>query len=291
MCILIRMTNTPLNSDLHSIEIEQASNCIRERWNENPVAGIVLGTGSGQIAESIQIEATIDYGDIPVFPVSTALGHKGRLVCGRFAGNPVIAMQGRFHLYEGYSFEQVTLPIQVLCNLGIQKLLVSNAAGGVNPKMASGDIMLIDSHIDLMFKTSPKITPLSTRRLLATQDISAEVNLADSVYSKSLMQLAESVARRENFVLHRGVYAGLLGPNYETRAEYRMIRKLGGDVAGMSTVPEVTIAACHRLDVLAASIVTNVAKPDVLEPTSGQEVIDAAEIAAPNLLKIFEAVV
>ena len=227
----------------------------------------------------------LDYSDIPHFPVSTAMGHKGRLVCGRFAGKPIVAMQGRFHLYEGYSYEQLILPTQVLCCLGVNKLLVSNAAGGVNPKFLRGEIMLISSHVDFMFRTSKLIAGTSNKSIRDRPQ-----HRSDDCYSEHLMQVAESVGRKNDFMVHRGCYAGMLGPNYETRAEYRMLRRIGGDAAGMSTLPEVTVAAAYGIDVLACSIITNVAKPDVLEPTSGQEVVDAAEVAAPNLHKVFEAI-
>lgn len=269
------------------IQIGEAVEFIRSRWSKQPNVAIVLGTGSGEIADNLQIDQTIDYGQIPNFPQSTALGHKGQLVCGSFADQPVVAMQGRFHLYEGYPYEQITLPIHVLCSLGINKLLVSNAAGGLNPKYRSADIMLLTSHLDFMYRsTSSLFAPQPASGSNATPRFTSQ---PDRQYDLEMIELAEQVARQNNFVVHRGVYAGLQGPNYETRAEYRMLRRIGADVAGMSTIPEVTVAQRYAVRVLAASIVSNVAKPDVLEPTSGQEVIDAAKLAAPKLLKIFAA--
>ncbi len=263
-------------------QIETASSYIKERWDRPPRVGIVLGTGSGQIADSLQIDLKIDYGSIPFFPRSTAIGHQGELVCGSFSGQAVLAMQGRFHLYEGYPYEQVTLPIHVMAKLGIQRLMVSNAAGGVNPRFRKGEIMLIESHLDFMWKTAPSLFAPDM-----THGTGRGQRCADSSIDPPLIRLAEEVARKGNFVLHRGVYAGVLGPNYETRAEYRMLRNLGADAVGMSTLPELAVACKYGIDVLACSIITNEANPDELEPTTGEEVVEVAEVAAGNLLEIF----
>lgn len=255
----------------------EAADFISAKFPHRPKFGVILGTGAGKLADEIQAELTIDYGEIPNFPRSTALGHQGQLVCGKLAGAHVVAMQGRFHLYEGYSVDQATLPIHTMNRLGVEVLFVTNASGGMNPKMESGQIMLITSHIDLMFCSTLNMTgPLSAGRPTSRSD----------AYDEPLMTQAEVCGRKNGFAVHRGVYGAMLGPNYETRAEYRFLRRIGADVAGMSTVPEVTVAARYGMRVLGLSVITNIAKPDILSPTSGQEVIDAAEVAAPNLCAI-----
>jgi len=258
--------------------VSESVESIVSRWSGKPRFGIVLGTGAGIVADNIQAQATLPYGSIENFPVSTATGHKGNLVCGTLDGHEVVAMQGRFHLYEGYDVDLATLPIHVMHTLGVEALFVSNAAGGLNPKMASGDVMLIESHIDFMNRTSPQIA--------APPTIGRPSMRSDNSYDRKLIDVAHSIARAEGFALHEGVYAAMMGPNYETRAEYRMLRRMGVDVAGMSTVPEVNVAAKKGMRVLAMSIVTNVANPDSLEPTSGEEVIEAARVAAPKLKSI-----
>ena len=186
-------------------------------------------------------------------------------------------MEGRFHLYEGYDIDKATLAVHTMQRLGVEILFVSNASGGINPKFSSGEIMLIESHLDFMLLSTPQMTaPTSAER----------PTLRSDAYDRGLIEQAESCARKNGFPIHQGVYAAMLGPNYETRAEYRFLRRVGADVAGMSTVPEVAVAGRYGMRVLGMSIITNVAKPDVLEATSGQEVIDAAAVAAPHLKSI-----
>lgn len=258
----------------------QAARWIQERWPARPFFGIVLGTGAGQVAAAIEPEQVFAYRDLPNFPASTAIGHAGNLICGKLMNQHVVAMQGRFHLYEGYALEQATLGIEVMRLLGVERLFLSNAAGGINPDFASGDIMLIEDHIDLMFRRAQPTGRWNFRRTPETRP--------DLAYDRNMMDQASRCARRVGFALHRGVYVAMLGPNYETRSEYRALRKLGGDTVGMSTVPEVTMAAQLGMRVLAMSVVTNVAKPDVLEKTSGEEVVAFADIAAPKLRAIIE---
>ncbi len=253
---------------------------IQKHWTSRPRFGIVLGTGAGEVAKTISAEKIFPYREIPNFPVSTAIGHAGKLVCGKLAGTNVVAMQGRFHLYEGYPVELATLGIRLMHQLGIEKLFVSNAAGGINPNFASGDIMMIDSHLDLMFRRAQPGNFWNLERTIGSR--------SDQAYDGQMMEQAAVCARRNNFALHRGVYVGMLGPNYETRAEYRYLRKLGGDTVGMSTIPEVCVAAELGIRVLGLSVVTNVAKPDSLDPTSGEEVVAFADIAAPKLKTIIE---
>ena len=258
-------------------QLESALNVVRQRWDHHPRFGVILGTGAGQVADNIQVQAAIPYQEIPGFPASTAIGHKGQFVCGTLSGRQVIAMQGRFHLYEGYSDQQVRLPLQLMRSLGVEILFISNAAGGLNPRFESGQLMVLQSHLDLMFRA----WQVPDAQVAAGRAVSR----ADA-YDQRLISSSLQFARRQDFVLHRGVYAGLLGPTYETRAEYRLLRRIGADVVGMSTVPEVVFASDLGMRVLAFSIVANVAKPDVLEPTSGQEVVDAAAVAAPRLCSL-----
>jgi purine-nucleoside phosphorylase len=276
--------NSP-SADGQSLEdsIDQAADFVRSIWDKVPRYGIVLGTGAGDLAKSIEIEHAIPYPDVPGFPASTALGHKGQFVCGRFADQDVIAMEGRFHLYEGYPVDVATLPIHVMHRLGVEILFVSNASGGISPKLASGQIMAIRSHVDFMFRSTVAMNAPAVAQRPAVR--------SDSAYDPELIKFAAQSARRNGFPLHQGIYASMLGPNYETRAEYRFLRKIGADVAGMSTVPEVAVAAARGMRVLGLSVITNVAKPDVLESTSGQEVIDAAVTAAPHLTAIVADVI
>lgn len=271
-----------MNQEFQNLVTESVAS-IASRWNGKPRFGIVLGTGAGIVADNIQAQATLPYGSIANFPVSTATGHKGNLVCGMLDGHDVVAMQGRFHLFEGYDVDLATLPIHVMHAMGVEVLFVSNAAGGLNPKMASGDVMLIESHVDFMNRTSPRIAAAPT--------VGRPSRRSDSAYDRAMIDMAHGIARKDGFALHEGVYAAMMGPNYETRAEYRFLRRMGVDVAGMSTVPEVNVAGKKGMRVLAMSIVTNVANPDSLKPTSGEEVIEAARVAAPHLKSIVSGVI
>ncbi len=260
-----------------SQQADHATEFLRSKWSAQPRFGIVLGTGSGSLAEKINVEHQSRYEEIPNFPSSTAIGHAGQLICGTLAGQSIVAMQGRFHLYEGYDVDQATLPIHVMQRLGVEILFVSNAAGGMNPRMTTGDIMLIESHLDFLYR--------STINMTKTFDHHRPALRSDS-YDQELIEQAKSIARQEGFPIHQGVYAALLGPNYETRAEYRLLKQIGADAAGMSTVPEVAVASRYGIRVLGMSIITNVALPDALDTTSGEEVIDAAKNAASNFQKI-----
>jgi len=269
-------------ADISSLA-DRAAGWLGERWPTRPLFGIILGTGSGLLADEIRPEAAFDYGEIPGFPRSTAQGHKGRLVCGNFAGQPVVAMQGRFHLYEGYDVDLATLPVHVMQRMGVRTLFISNAAGGVSPRLNSGEIMLIHSMLDFMFRSTPSMAG----EVAGTRP----VHRSDTALDKDLIVLALRIGRAHGMPLQEGVYASLLGPNYETRAEYRFLRRIGADVVGMSTVPEVAVASALGMRVLGMSIVSNVAKPDLLESTSGEEVIDAAQVAAPNLKRLVEGMI
>jgi purine-nucleoside phosphorylase len=245
--------------------LQDALSLVRERWTCRPKVAIILGTGLGDLAEEIQAEEIIPYREIPHFPHSTALAHKGNLICGTLDGVPVIVMQGRCHLYEGYAVEQATLGVRVMHALGAETLIVSNAAGGVNPHFAVGDVMLIEDHIQLMFlKGLASFLQGQTDRM---------PRLRARLYDAELIEQSLATAREHGFPVQRGVYVAVSGPCYETRAEYRMFRKMG-DVVGMSTVPEVLVAAECGMRVLGISTVTNVARPDCPAP----EEIDAEHV-------------
>ncbi|QDT68703.1 Purine nucleoside phosphorylase 1 [Planctomycetes bacterium MalM25] len=268
-----------------SQHIDEAVAAIHHRVEAKPTVGVILGSGLGGLAEQIDAPVALPYEELPNFPRSTAAGHAGRLIVGelRGTGRTILAMQGRFHLYEGWDAQQAALPVWVMKRLGIETLIVSNAAGGLNPRYAVGDVMLIEDHINFMFKNP----------LIGVNDDALGPRFPDmsAPYDAELMKLAELTARGQGFPLPRGVYVGMLGPTYETRAEYRMCRSLGGDAAGMSTVPEVIAARHAGLRVLGLSTITNACSPDQLGETTHEEVVEAAASAGEKLRAIVEAVV
>lgn len=259
-------------------QIEEAVAAIRKVWKGQPHAGIILGTGLGGLVKNIQVEASLDYEEIPNFPKSTAISHRGRLVCGSLNGLPVVAMEGRFHMYEGYPLKQITLPVRVMKALGAGLLVVSNACGGMNPYYKSGDIMLIEDHINL----------LGDNPLIGINDDRLGPRFPDMCepYDQKLVDRALAVARRENIVAHKGVFVAVAGPNLETRAEYRFLRMIGADVVGMSTVPEVIVAVHAGMRVVGFSVVTDMCLPDCLEPADVPKIIATANAAEPNLCKL-----
>ena len=268
----------------HTLEaIEAAADVVRARFATKPDAGIVLGTGLGGLAREISVEASIEYADIPGFPLSTVESHAGRLLCGTLGGRAVVAMQGRFHRYEGYTLQQVTFPIRVLRALGAEALVVSNACGGMNPEWEPGDLMLIADHINLL-GDNPLIGPNDDRLGPRFPDMSAP-------YDADLRALARSVALANQIVLREGVYVAVAGPNLETRAEYRMLRTLGADVVGMSTVPEVIVAVHGGMRVLGISIITDQCVPETLEPADITRIIATAGRAEPRLTALVRGVV
>lgn len=259
-------------------QIEEAAGAIRRRWPGPARVGIILGTGLGSLAGQIQTEATFEYPTIPHFPRSTTIGHTGRLVCGRLANLPVVAMEGRFHAYEGYSYQQITFPVRVMRALGAGLLVVSNACGGLNPQFGLGDIMVIEDHINLM-NGNPLVGMNDDRLGPRFPDMSAP-------YDRRLIDKALEIARRENFVAHKGVYVAVVGPNLETRAEYRFLRTIGADAVGMSTVPEVLVAVHGGMRVLGLSVITDMCLPDCLKPANIEEILTVAASAEPKLRKI-----
>ena len=264
-------------------DVDEATRFVKERWpGGSPTIGIVLGTGLGALAGEIDAQVVISYPEIPHFPHSTVESHRGQLVCGTLAGRTVMAMEGRFHLYEGYTSAQVTFPIRVMRALGCQALLVSNAAGGMNPMHSKGDIVVIDDHINL----------LGVNPLIGPNDERLGPRFADMIepYDRALQDLALRVALEANIVAHRGVYVAVSGPNLETRAEYRFLRAIGADVVGMSTVPEVLVAVHAGMKVLGFSIVTDLCLPDALEPVKIEEILAVAGEAETKLRRIVKTV-
>lgn len=263
-------------------QVQEATRAVRARWAGTPTVGIVLGTGLGALAQEITTAAAIPYPEIPFFPRSTVESHRGQLVCGTLAGHSVVAMEGRFHLYEGYTPSQVTFPIRVMKELGCRLLIVSNACGGLNPQFEKGDLMVIEDHINLM-GLNPLIGPNDDRLGPRFPDMVAP-------YDRELQDLALRVALEENIVAHRGVYVAVTGPNLETRAEYRFLRAIGADVVGMSTVPEVLVAVHAGLKVLGFSIATDMCLPDALEPVRIEEILAVANQAEAKLRSIVRGV-
>ncbi len=264
-------------------QIEETVAAIRSKWDQTPQAGIILGTGLGSLVEQIDVEATFDYEELPHFPRSTAISHAGRLVCGNLCGLPVMAMEGRLHMYEGYSLKQITLPVRIMKALGAEMLIVSNACGGMNPYYQCGDLMVIDDHINLM----------GDNPLIGINDDRLGPRFPDMCepYDQELIETALEIARQQNMTLHRGVFVAVAGPNLETRAEYRFLRTIGADVVGMSTVPEVIVAAHCGLRVVGFSIITDLCFPDSLQPAVVEEIIAHANAAEPKLRALVMAVI
>jgi purine-nucleoside phosphorylase len=264
-------------------DIRRAADAVRARSSLAPAVGIILGTGLGGLAEEIAVEASVPYEAIPGFPLSTVESHAGRLLLGRLGGKPVVAMQGRFHRYEGYSLSQVTFPVRVLHALGAQTLIVSNACGGMHPLWAAGDLVLLADHINLL-GDNPLVGPNDDRLGPRFPDMSAP-------YAPELRALARDAARELGITLREGTYVAVAGPNLETRAEYRMLRAIGADVVGMSTVPEVIVANHEGMRVMGISIITDLCLPDALEPADIRRIIDTARRAEPALTRLVRQVV
>ncbi len=263
--------------------IRTAADTIRARCALEPRVAIVLGTGLGALAEEIEAKAVIPYDEIPDFPVPTVESHTGRLLLGRLSGQSVVAMQGRFHRYEGYSLEQVTFPVRVMRELGAEILIVSNACGGMNPLWEVGGLVLIADHINLLGDN-----PLIGENLDALGPRFPDMS---EPYDLELQRLALDVAREERITLRRGVYVAVAGPSLETRAEYRFLRLIGADVVGMSTVPEVIVAIHGGMRVLGVAIITDRCLPDALKPASVEEIIRVAGLAEPKLTALIRNVV
>ena len=262
--------------------ISEAADFIKGKTQIKPEIGIILGTGLGGLVKEIDIKDTIPYQDIPHFPVSTVESHAGKLILGHLSGKPVMAMQGRFHYYEGYNMQQVTFPVRVMKALGVGTMIISNACGGVNPAFRSGDIMLISDHINLM----------GDHPLIGKNHNELGPRFPDmyNLYDMDLQKLAEETALEEKIKLQKGVYLALTGPTLETGAEYRMVRILGADVVGMSTVPEVIVARHSGLKVIGFSIITDMGFPEAMRPVSLEEVIAVAGQAEVKFVKLVKSV-
>lgn len=264
-------------------EIKEAAAFLQTRIIDSTKIGIVLGTGLGGLVQKIDIQESIDYKDIPHFPVSTVQGHSGRLIVGRIGGVPVLAMQGRFHFYEGWTMAQVTFPARVFSLLGIKTLFVSNASGGLNPAFKVGDVMVITDHIN-MFGTNPLIGPNIDEFGPRFPDMS-------QTYSQRLIAKALEIGKAEGLDLRTGVYVGTTGPTFETPAEYKMFRSFGADAVGMSTVPEVIVARHCGLEVFGVSIITDSGVPGEIVEVSHEEVQKVAAAAEPRMTRIIEALI
>ena len=256
-------------------KITEAVEFITGRWKHVPRVGIILGSGLGGVAAAITDAVRIPYESIPHFARSAAPGHAGQLVCGLLEGVPVVVLEGRMHAYEGYPLAQITFPVRVIKRLGADLLVVTNACGGLNPQYRSGDIMVIDDHINLL-GDNPLIGINDDRLGPRFPDMSAP-------YTLELVDAALAVARRDNFVAHRGVYVAVTGPNLETRAEYRFLRGIGADVVGMSTVPEVIVAVHSSMRVLGISVITDMCLADALEVATVESILATARAAEPKL--------
>ncbi len=259
--------------------IEEAAAYLQQRGFEKPEVGIILGTGLGKIIEQVKIEAEVSYNHIPNFPTATVEFHKGKLIYGTLEGKKAVFMQGRFHVYEGYSLRDVTFPVRVMHLLGIKHLLVSNASGAINLNFKKGEIMLIDDHINLQGDS-----PLAFRGVEKMGERFVDMN---APYNAVMNQKLEQIASEKNIKLHKGVYASVVGPQLETRAEYRYLKIIGADAVGMSTVPEVIVANHLGLPVSAVSILTDECDPDNLQPVNIEEIISMAAKAEPDMIRLF----
>ena len=264
-------------------KIKEASATIRDAFSEQPRAGIILGTGLGGIVDELEVEVALDYEQIPHFLTSTATSHRGRLVCGKLAGVPVVAMEGRFHMYEGYALKDITLPVRVFKELGAELMILSNACGGLNPYYHAGDIMVIEDQINL----------LGDNPLIGINDDRLGPRFPDMCepYDQAWIDRAIKVARDQGIDVHKGVFVAVAGPNLETRAEYRFLRMIGADVVGMSTVPETIVAVHCGLKTVGLSVITDMCLPDALKPSNVEEIIATANSAAPKLIAVVKGIV
>lgn len=279
------MSPTAVREDAEAVlaRLREAVEWIRERDTLEPRVAVILGTGLGRLAEEIEVETSLPYEEIPHVPLSTVETHTGRLLLGTLAGTPVVAMEGRFHRYEGYDLGQVTFPVRVMGLLGAGVLVVSGASGGMNPLWSPGELVLLDDHINLL-GDSPLVGP-------NLEELGPRFPDMSEPYDRELQERAMEAALARKIRLHRGVYVAVTGPNLETRAEYRMLRRMGADIVGMSTVPEVIVARHMGLRVLGISIITDACLPDALEPADVPTIIRTAQEAEPDLTAIVRDVV
>lgn len=264
-------------------QIKEATNFIQSCTSFKPEYGIILGTGLGALVNDVQVEAEINYEDIPHFPLSTVESHSGKLIFGRLGDKKVVVMKGRFHYYEGYSMKEVTFPVRVMKLLGIKKLVISNASGALNPKYKKSDLMVINDHINLQTEN-----PLTGKNL---DELGVRFPDMSEPYDQKMIDTALRIGKEENISLHEGVYVGVNGPNLETKAEYHMLRVIGADAVGMSTVPENIVARQMDIPVFAVSVLTDLCYPGHIQKISVEEVIAAAMKAEPYLTQLIEKVI
>jgi len=259
--------------------IQETTEYLIEKGFESPEIGIILGTGLGQLLEKVEILQEVSYNQIPNFPTATVEFHRGKLIYGKIEDKTVVVMQGRFHLYEGYDLLDVTFPVRIMYRLGIKRLLVSNAAGAINLDYTKGELMLIDDHINLQGGS-----PLAHKGVSKLGDIFVDMSCP---YDKNMSNLMSEIAVKEDITLHKGIYASVLGPQLETRAEYRYLKIIGADAVGMSTVPEVIVANQLQIPVVAVSVLTDECDPDHLEPVNVEDILSTAAKAEPKMVKLF----
>ena len=262
-------------------EIKESADFLKKETNSNPKIGIILGTGLGGLVDEIKIQHSIDYKNIPNFPLSTVEGHTGRLIFGKLHGKTIVAMQGRFHFYEGYTIQKVTFPVRVMKFLGIENLIVSNASGGVNPEYKVGDLMIVTDHINLI------PNPLIGENI----ELGPRFPDMNEPYCSKLIQKAQSIAKDNKINLQKGVYVALTGPTLETPAEYKYMRIIGGDAVGMSTAPEVIIARHMNIPCFAISVITDLGVPGKIKHVTHKEIQKVAEIAEPKLTLIIKELI
>ncbi|KAA1244106.1 purine-nucleoside phosphorylase [Aquimarina sp. RZ0] len=263
--------------------IEETTEYLKEKGFNNPEVGIILGTGLGQLLNEIEILKEVSYNHIPNFPTATVEFHKGKLIYGILEGKKVVVMQGRFHLYEGYSLQDVTYPVRIMHQLGIKRLLVSNASGAINLKFKKGELMLIDDHINLQGGS-----PLAFK---GVEQLGTRFADMSAPYDPEINKKLESIARANSINLHKGVYASVVGPQLETRAEYRYLKTIGADAVGMSTVPEIIVANHLNLPVAAVSVLTDECDPDNLQVVDINEIIAMAGKAEPEMILLFKELI
>ena len=263
--------------------IEDTTDYLIEKGFENPEIGIILGTGLGQLIDHIEVIKEVSYNHIPNFPTATVEFHKGRLIYGNLEGKKVVVMQGRFHLYEGYTLQDVTYPVRIMHKLGVKTLLVSNASGAINLDFNKGELMLIDDHINLQGGS-----PLAFK---GVEQLGSRFTDMSAPYDKTINETLKKIAKDNNIKLHNGVYASVVGPQLETRAEYRYLKVIGADAVGMSTVPEVIVANHLDLPVAAVSVLTDECDPENLEPINIEEIIAMANKAEPQMITLFRELI
>jgi len=263
--------------------INETVDYLQEKGFDSPEIGIILGTGLGQLVGHIEILREISYNHIPNFPTATVEFHKGKLIYGILEGKKVVVMQGRFHIYEGYSMKDVTYPVRIMEKLGIKTLLVSNAAGAINLDFKKGELMLIDDHINLLGSS-----PLAFKGVSQFGERFVDMS---TPYDEDINEQFISIAKVNNITLHKGVYASVVGPQLETKSEYRMLKIIGADAVGMSTVPEIIVANHLKLKVAAVSVLTDECDPNNLKPVSVQEIIEIANLAEPDMITLFKELI